>query len=228
EPINELPVAYHFTLKQRGDPLYLRTLSGDLDIFYELFWKRAYNYPGLICDTAAVIIDLGAHVGISGLFFLNKCADAVIYAVEPAPANFSLLCKNHAKAIAAGKIRPLQAAINDKDGYLGLKNSLFSYNNKTIAAVDNEPQVKAISLNTLVREYGITRVDILKIDIEGAESPLFSGSLDWLPLVRQIIMELHSVEDEVLCLNVLTRNGFRIHALKSNGTDRLFFATRLL
>jgi len=51
--------------------------------------------------------------------------------------------------------------------------------------------VKALTVNDLLDNYGLERIDILKIDIEGAEKEVFSNSSSWLGKVDAIIIELH-------------------------------------
>lgn len=55
-----------------------------------------------------------------------------------------------------------------------------------------EGAVKAVSIKDIMEQYSFDRIDILKIDIEGAEIELFKNNYDdWLPSVRVLIIELH-------------------------------------
>ena len=61
------------------------------------------------------------------------------------------------------------------------------------ASVDKSSikMVEAISINDFLAQHQIDTIDLLKIDIEGAELPLFSRNLDWLNKTKIIIVEIH-------------------------------------
>jgi len=52
-------------------------------------------------------------------------------------------------------------------------------------------KLPGLSMRTLISRLGIDSIDILKIDIEGAEARVFSGDSSWLDITRSIIVELH-------------------------------------
>ena len=55
----------------------------------------------------------------------------------------------------------------------------------------NPSMVDAISINEIIEQQGISRIDLLKIDIEGAELPLFSDKTEWIDKVNIFIIEIH-------------------------------------
>ncbi len=169
-------------------PLCVRTGSSDLAIFDEVVMDRGYAFP--LPKPPATIIDAGANIGLASLWFKKAYPGSTIIAVEPDEGNFHMLLKNTRHI---GGILPLQAAIAPTDGVLamdrrGSRASGFT----TRVALPDERTVRAISIPTLMKEHGLNKIDLLKIDIEGAEKELFEGpDLSWLEHVDTIAIELH-------------------------------------
>ena len=89
-------------------------------------------------------------------------------------------------------------------------------------------QCQVTTLSTVLSQAQITRVDLLKIDVEGAELGVLKGiaASDW-PKIRQIVMEVHSQKDLQPIMTLLEAKSFKIHLevdkrLKSSGIYNLF------
>jgi FkbM family methyltransferase len=137
------------------------------------------------------IVDLGANIGDETVKFAMRHPSAKIIAVEPEPGNFSLLV-NNAKPYG-DRVNPVCAGIWHRDARL----SIIAGSSPEAFSVVESPDgaIKARSMVSLIKEFKIGRIDILKIDIEGAEFVLFeNGSEDWLTMVDSIIIELSDVE----------------------------------
>src|SRR5687767_9178235 len=85
---------YNLDLPNGKHKVYLRTLRGDLGIFYELFWLKVYSLDIVRKDKELIIVDAGAHIGMASLFFLEYYKTAIVYSIEPDSSNLRLLCKN--------------------------------------------------------------------------------------------------------------------------------------
>jgi FkbM family methyltransferase len=133
------------------------------------------------------ILDLGASIGISPLFFALKYPNAKIYAVEPHPEVYELLVKN---TKVFPNIVSLNYAIAEKSGnvdfYLAPKDSQSSLVQKTDTCVT----VEGISPDDLLKKLGLVSVDLLKFDIEGAEQYLFKG-FNGFSAIPSYIGEMH-------------------------------------
>jgi len=172
----------------------LRLLTSDLPIFNQVFLQSDYNSRDLP-ESARSIVDLGANIGLSTVFFALKYPQARILSVEPDPGNFSLLLTN--TAALGNQIQTEQAAVWKEDGMI----SLHSEDNSgrplghwgvRVSSLAGENQVVAYKLSTLLQKVGMEAVDILKVDIEGAEIELFEVDLaDWLSGTRLILIETH-------------------------------------
>src|SRR5690606_24120311 len=108
------------------------------------------------------IVDLGAHVGFASIFYATEFPSAKIYSVEASRENFKYLKRNTEQF---ENIIALNNAIYPVDGEVLFDESGFSYNTKIGEA--GQP-ISSISMKTLMENYGIEKINLLKIDIEGA------------------------------------------------------------
>ena len=202
------PVPYNFKITEQSKKISLRTYSGDIAMFYEIFWQKIYGVATEINITPQVIVDAGANIGMTSLFFSKYFPKATIYAIEPDADNFEILTENLSEEIHKGNLIPLKAAIADTDAEVFIEKRNYAYNSKVSETEETGNKVKAYSPHTLLREMMITQIDILKIDIEGMEEKIFSSETDWLKIVQLIIMECHSHSIEQLCRAKLVEYGF--------------------
>lgn len=209
-------IRYHVQMKSGVRDLYLRTYSGDIPVFYEIFWDQAYTYSKMPPTDIKCILDLGANIGLASLFFSIQYHDACIYAFEPDPENFELLKSNLAVEIDCDKVIAINSAVDPAQSKLYLKKSGFAYNVVTsFEGLEGIP-VQAMNLNKFCREEGISSIDLLKVDIEGAEERLFKEHLEWLSIVKWIVVEIHSSQSRKICESALLSRGFSIMPGESN------------
>ncbi|WP_295962624.1 FkbM family methyltransferase [uncultured Bartonella sp.] len=190
--------AQHIVLNMEfnGADLSLRIDDSDIRVFKQIFVDNEYDSLNLP-ETAKTIIDLGANIGLSALFFIKKFPTSRIVAVEPDAVNFSIMEKNLEKF--SKSVSFLQAAIWPTDGEVSLveedddHTSLGAWGYRTEASNGNSGlSVKAVTIPTIMKQYGMDFVDILKVDIEGAEYELFEKNYeDWIDKVGLIIIETH-------------------------------------
>ncbi len=173
----------------------IRPGTSDVDVFGAVFCSGAYG-PSSLKSPVCVIVDLGANIGLSSVFFAQRYPDAKIIAVEPEAGNMRMLRRN---ARHWPGIVPVHAAIWPEDTTLNLQtldaagNRLADWAYQTVEApTAGDAKVPALSIATLIRQHGIQQIDLLKIDIEGAEFELFSRGTDaWLAITRCVMIETH-------------------------------------
>ncbi len=146
-------------------------------------------HPYLPTDRAyESILDLGANIGLTVRYWKAALPEAIIVAVEPDPANFELLEANTGHL---PDVHCVRAGIWHTAGTLsiardGSGNSAF----RTMESEKNE--VAAVTIAMIMERFGLDRIGLVKIDIEGAELELFSkGELGWIDRVEAIAIELH-------------------------------------
>lgn len=124
---NEI-INYQFVFKNKFVDFKIRTFTGDIDIFYEIFWDKEYTFPQNFLDKdPEVIIDLGAHIGFTSIFLALKYPNAKIISLEPSKENFELLEYN---TKSFKNVICINEAINDEDGCVYFGTDAYSYNQK--------------------------------------------------------------------------------------------------
>jgi FkbM family methyltransferase len=152
-----------------------------------------------------LIVDCGANIGASVLWFSARYPEAHIVGVEPAPANFALLRKN----CCGVNVDLIQAGIGPVDGsaWLSGQEGMGCRTTERHEGV----RIEIVSLETLMAskpasKYGLF---LLKVDIEGAEKSLFTLPVALLDQFPVIIMEPH---DWMLPGQQTSVEFFRFHA----------------
>ncbi len=218
----------HYTINLVGHhaSIGMRLYSGgDIYIFYEVLWKKVYNIPSNLLQNPKIIVDLGANIGFASLFFADKYRNAQIIAVEPATANFNILQHN---VSSFTQIKAIQAAAYTKTGTVAFsEQEHYAYNFKIATGKETSYQVAAVTMPDLMSNCQLTTIDLLKIDIEGAEKELLSKNNDWLNLVKCIIIELHAPYNiDEFKQNLLPFN-FKILEPKESGCAMLLAVKQL-
>jgi FkbM family methyltransferase len=124
---------------------------------------------------------------MASLLFAHRYPMARIIAVEPEPANFAALVRN---ASHYTNIVPVQAALWKEDGEVRLGKSTVHPKGAFAIAENGDQRVRAVTIETLMKENSISTIDFLKIDIEGAEKEVFQNC-SWIKNVGVIAIELH-------------------------------------
>lgn len=197
--------------------LRLRPGSTDHGVFYEVWVLRVYSQPGFEVREGDVVLDVGAHIG---MFTLQASARAAkVVAFEPTPENFALLREN-VQRNARHNVVPVNAALAEKSGertfYLSGTNTgghSFYQASDTVSSI----RVRTVSLEETVREHGLERIDLLKLDCEGGEHEvLLTCPDDVLDRVRRIAMETQDYgagRDVAAMRRFLEAKGFSVTTL---------------
>jgi len=180
-------------LKPIQRPVTIRLGTSDLRCLEKIFLNNEYRSPFLIAPK--FIVDAGANIGMATLFFAQEFPDARIVAIEPEHSNFCLLKKN---CEHLPNVTLINAALWSSDSEaLTIADPNAEKWAISISEADNKGAksgnaVAAITIVDLLKKFSIKEIDILKIDIEGAEKELFNTNSEaWIGRVGQIIVELH-------------------------------------
>lgn len=185
------------TRKDCKFPFLIRSETTDIHVYNAIFKEEQYKFS--VKRDPEIIIDAGANIGLSTIFFANKYPDAKIIAIEPEESNYKLLKKNTENY---STITTIKAALWNSVGEIDLFDTGRGNWGFSVATPDGQDQViipgrrnrhltKTITIGKIIADYSIGEIDILKIDIEGAEKEVFGNSAGWIEKVNSIIAELH-------------------------------------
>jgi FkbM family methyltransferase len=172
-----------------GRKVWLRPGTSDLEVFHEIFAEKDYEFA---CwdISPKLIVDAGANIGLTSLYFAEKFPAARIIAIEPETSNVELLRRNTRSKpnikVVAGALWPRKTTLSMMDD----NAEKWAYAVKE--ARPEDAGIEALTIPDILADTGAEQIDLLKIDIEGAEKDLFTnGWEEWLPRVKRIVIELH-------------------------------------
>lgn len=167
-----------------------RPRTSDVPTFEKVFIFGEYDFPYPI-EAPGLIIDAGANVGYATVFFANRYPSSTVLAVEPEQSNYEILRQN---TEAYPNVQALRSALWSTNAPLRIENpSADFWEFRVSLAGEAGPDIcTSVTVPQLMAMAHSETVDILKIDIEGAEKELFETGADaWLNRVRVIVIELH-------------------------------------
>lgn len=209
-----------------GIKVILRKGTRDYHMFFpgqgSLVWKREqYVRDHLIMKEKEVFVDVGANVGSHSLRIAHDYADigVRVLAIEAEPAAFKALVQNIRRNNLTN-IDAIKIAVSDHKGLAVLHERSFDgvrvgtglhsiMKNVEIdgnLSLHNGLQIECDKLDNIVSSY---RVDVMKIDIEGAETLALEGATNVLGQLRKIIVEIHGKNLERV-KEILESNNFRL------------------
>ena len=138
-----------------------------------------------------VVVDVGAGVGAETLLFSRLVgASGRVVALEAHPRTFErleLLCRLNGLA----NVVPLQVAASDADGTLSISDAEEHVANTILGVGERGIDVPARPLDDVAAELGLTRVDLLKLNIEGAERAALAGMTELVERTRHVCISCH-------------------------------------
>jgi FkbM family methyltransferase len=192
-----------------GSSIYVRSATPDVRVLRKIYSHGIYDLPPQLAESVSTVVDLGAYIGISTVYFAERYRSAQILALEPDPSNFACLLRNLPAAPVHDRITAVQACVADFDGVARFSQSSSRWSHAIQS--DGPVEVSAVTFTDLLERHDLQTVDILKMDIEGAEKLVFESADDWLHRVGWILMELHSDAMSFADLRAITdRAGRRI------------------
>ena len=170
--------------------LHYREGSSDFACIEQIFLAKQYHSPLKI--EPLTIVDAGANIGTSVRYFAAKYPKAEIWAIEPDASNFELLkknCETHPRMhLLESALWPTKEPI-----YLSNTNAAkWEFEVTSSAPAITSQALSSVTIPELLARIPSGRINLLKIDIEGAERELFQANAgEWLSKVDVLVIELH-------------------------------------
>ncbi|EHK80187.1 FkbM family methyltransferase [Saccharomonospora azurea] len=218
----------------------------EIEFIYSEVWNsRDYLSHGIELRPGAVVVDAGAHVGLFTLFVKHLVPDARVLAFEPVPVTRHALLKNlqahggdgvSVHPVGLGERReenvvftcypriPANSTRYPAEKRLSqqLAEPLFGRQGweeaeRQLQGYEVSATVERLS-DVLARRPDIDTIDLLKVDVEGAELDVLAGidDSDW-PRIRQAVVEVQDLDGRRLdaVVSVLARHGFTTQTVGS-------------
>jgi FkbM family methyltransferase len=197
----ELPISF----EESGGKyrMWARPRSTDLAVFSQVFRQKEYDFSHwkpyseqmdrhyqaiLSAEKLPLIIDGGANVGYSPIWFALRYPRARILAVEPESENFSLLKRNIASFT---NIIPIEAALWDEPATVSVIDATEAQWSRRFEVATDGSGVQSITVPQLLKSRDDYAPFIMKLDIEGAETKLFRSHTEWADEFPLIVFEPH-------------------------------------
>jgi FkbM family methyltransferase len=199
--------------------------------------RAEQDFCAAFLDPGMVAFDVGANYGLYSLLFARCVGEGSVFAFEPEPWNFERLTRNIALNDAS-VVTPIRAAVFSTDGEVELnvyprEQHGWHTLGRPAMELDGKPcgpegslTVPSVTLDSFCSTHGITRIDLLKIDVEGAELDVLRGAKRLLEsgAIRCVLFEVSPVMVEGMgytaqeISSFLRERGFALHGLAERGS----------
>ncbi|TWB12405.1 FkbM family methyltransferase/amino acid adenylation domain-containing protein [Nitrospirillum amazonense] len=232
-----------------GTPVHGMNAGESRFLWKEIFDDGAYDAPGLTLPPDAVVMDVGANVGFFALWVARRAPGVRLIAFEPIPEVFAKLRANLRIYLAGATAFNLGLSDAPKATRFTYypNNSIMSGGRANPArdaamvaahhgaAIDDpetgaltamalERQEVDVQLSTIsdqIRMLGLGRIDLLKIDVEGAEAEVLAGiATEHWPLIHQVTVE---TDDDGTVERLLVAQGYTVTVARVGATAGLGF-----
>lgn len=199
----------------------VRPGAGDLGTVNEAAILNPYLGVGHIqLAENAVVVDVGANIGDFTVQAARLAPKGRVYAIEPVPEHCRIIHEQIAlNGVSNAEV--LESALGAGEGELDLyvAGNLSSSN-----WGEGKPvRVPLTTLEGVMKRYGLTRIDVLKMDCEGAEWDIFPASEHLLPQISQICMEYHNGKQTVEWLDRwLVERGYEVWRTRGSWCGHLW------
>jgi len=200
--------------------LHVPDAASFLSAYREIFVEKIYAFRSK--EVVPRILDLGANIGLSVLFFKQLYPQAEITAFEADPEIFAYLEKNvHGNGYT--DVQLINKAAWHEKTILEFCSEGADGGRAAMAGDEDLIPVDAVDISEFMRN---TRFDFLKMDIEGAEEFVLPACRNSLAGIRFVFVEYHSKSGQKQCLDqlmtILVEAGFRIHVHTISGSPSPF------
>lgn len=197
-------------LRRTGRVVRLRPRTSDRKVMLQVYREHEVRPPAPI--EPRWVLDAGANVGITAGYFLDTFPGAKVLALEPDADNLEALRHN-----AGGRrVRVVQGGLWDADEPLRIANPeseswARQVEPATASTLEPKGTVPGYTLDALCRLAGTDRFDVLKIDVEGAETRVFVDRWkDLIAKAQMVFVEAHGPEAQAQIDTFLASCGFRV------------------
>lgn len=202
------------------------------NLFAQVYLKDQYHAKEFL-KSDSVVMDIGANLGFFSRLAVELAPSGAVYAFEPVPSTFALFKKNVPNAVAVMK------GLGTKTERKKIFTSDISTDCSVLADsphadvknidYSNVEEVALTSLDEFVEENKISRVDFIKIDIEGYERFAIEGARNTIKKFKPVIAvsAYHNPDDKiVLPALVISINPSYTYRINKDGDEDFIFKVK--
>lgn len=182
---------HELRLKGFPHPLFLRAIRADMQSFINTFIDP-YLEKKPYLPVAETVIDAGANIGYTAVLFASWWPESTIISIEPDQENYELVLRN---TRFYPNIHAVPAALWNKEASLSIEAGQedgFVVRESASGKIKTENATRGLSISALLKRFGKSRIDFLKLNVEGSEKEIFSEGYEaWLPETQAMLVELH-------------------------------------
>ena len=181
---NRLPV-----LGPDGNPFFISLPLNSFGIVTSGFSLSELNVLISKVQEDAVIIDIGAHIGVWSRKLASIARRGQVFAAEPSETTFGYLKMNTEKY---DNIEAIEIAFSDTNGYVGFVENADSAAQRHLMTLSGEEEslrtVDVMRLDDWVTARKLRRLDLIKVDVEGFEEEVLSAAIETIKRFKPIII----------------------------------------
>jgi FkbM family methyltransferase len=165
----------------------MRGKTSDAWVFHQVIVSDEYS---LIPNSLkpATIVDAGANAGFAIRWMKSRWPDASVVAIEPDPENFRIAQANTSEHIGVTLIEGALWSEEGRASFVCTGDEKYALRVK----MEQAGPIRCVTVCGLMRQMGWDRIDLLKMDIEGAEREVFGPSAqEWIHKIGVLVVELH-------------------------------------
>jgi FkbM family methyltransferase len=190
--------------------LTIRPTKADVLVLWQTFGLNQCAIQ--LAEEPTLIIDAGANIGCTALFFAKTYPNTSIIAIEPDKTNVALAEKN---CRTYPNVKIVEGAVWHHSAMVGIENpegESWAFRMRELSTEEASTGIRGFTIDELSKD---AEISLLKVDIEGGEKTLFSQNTQWLARTGTMLVEVHGKECQQAVQQASVKAGF--HTLPPQG-----------
>ena len=216
-----------FRLTLDGNVYYVDASRRDLTPYASVWIEREYEPdPRFLPPPDGVVVDIGAQVGFLTTRMARRVSSGRVVAIEPYPLSFSRLQRS-VLANRLPNVTLVQCALSSEAGTFTFASAEHSVDSRLVLPGRISPRlmaqpgmrtykVECTTVDLLAEREHLDRIDLMKLDVEGAEIEVLRAAGKTLPRVQAMLIEIHSPRSIGPITDLLARAGLQIAVRRGN------------
>jgi FkbM family methyltransferase len=187
----------------------------DRTVVKEVFMEEIYDKHRIKVEKGDTVLDIGAHIGVFGVYAAAISKTGIVYSFEPFIDNFKML-EAHKEINNCFNLKSFNDGVGDKKGkqtlFLSPDNNTGGHSLVLKTHSENKVEITTVSQSEFCEEEKINKIDFLKLDGEGVEFNILEKNEAILKRVNKIIMECQPFAENTVdkMIKLLDHNNFSV------------------